>query len=218
LSWAGVFFDLDGTLADTVDLILGGYRHTMRTHLGEVPPDERFRASMGRPLLVQMGEFARDADELERMRRTYMAYQNRRHDEMVGPYPGAASVLATLRTRGARLAVVTSKASDIARRTLDCCGLGDAIDVVVCSDQVERPKPDPESVLHALDVLGLGGRADQVVFVGDSPFDLQAGRAAGTHTAAALWGPFVRAVLEPERPDFFLESLAGVLRIAPRGA
>ena len=58
--WAAVLFDLDGTLADTVELILSSYRHTMRTHLGEAPPDERWLASMGTPLVTQLAGFAAD--------------------------------------------------------------------------------------------------------------------------------------------------------------
>ena len=49
-AWKAVLFDLDGTLADTIELILLSYRHTMRTHLGEAPPDERFLATIGIPL------------------------------------------------------------------------------------------------------------------------------------------------------------------------
>ena len=71
--WKGVLFDLDGTLADTIELILLSYRHTMRTHLGEAPPDERFLATIGIPLPKQLEGFARDASEAERMRATYVA-------------------------------------------------------------------------------------------------------------------------------------------------
>ena len=204
-------FDLDGTLADTIELILLSYRHTMRTHLGEAPPDERFLATIGIPLPKQLGDFARDAAEAERMRSTYVAYQREIHDDLVEPFPGAASVLSTLRENGTRLAVVTSKHSGLARRTLECCGLWESLDAVVCADEVERPKPDPEPVQLALKRLGLADEANEVVFVGDSPFDLRAGRAAGTHTAAALWGPFSREVLAAEEPDFYLTGLEGVL-------
>ena len=62
---------------------------------------------------------------------------------------------------------------------------------------------------------GLAHEANQVLFVGDSPFDLRAGRAAGTHTAAALWGPFSREVLAAEEPDFYLSDLEGVLHTSP---
>jgi len=216
--WKGVFFDLDGTLADTVDLILMSFRHTMRTHLGETPPDHRFLESIGKPLPVQLREFARSDEEHEDMRQTYVRFQRGVHDDMVRPFPGAAEVLEELRRRGVALAVVTSKASGVARRTMEVCGLWGRVDVVIGGDQVARGKPDPEPVTMALRALGLHGHASDVVFVGDSPFDLRSGRAAGTRTAAVGWGPHVRPVLDAERPDYFLDDLDDVLEIRRPGA
>lgn len=213
--WAAVLFDLDGTLADTVELILCSYRHTMKTHLGEEPPDERWLCGMGTPLDVQLAEFARDVDEAVRMRETYAAFQREVHDSMVRPYPGALDVTCELRRRGARLGLVTSKRSEMTRRTLDCCGLAERFDVVVCADHVVRAKPDPEPVARALEALELSDRAGEVLFVGDSPFDLRSGRAAGTRTAAATWGPFARDVLALEEPDYWVDRLDEVLGIAP---
>ena len=104
-AWKGVLFDLDGTLADTIELILRSYRHTMREHLGEAPPDGRFLATIGIPLPTQLRDFARDAAEAERMRATYVAYQREIHDDLVKPFPMAASVLKTLRESGIRLEI-----------------------------------------------------------------------------------------------------------------
>jgi len=214
-TWRGVLFDLDGTLADTIELILRSYRHTMQTHLGAAPPDERWLSTMGTPLRAQLSDFARDESEAEAMLETYTVFQRSIHDEMVRPFPGAVGVLGQLRARGARLAVVTSKRNVVARRTMEVCGLWDAIDVVVGADDVARGKPDPEPVHRALDALRLADRADEVLFVGDSPFDLRAGRSAGTRTAAVSWGAFARAALEAERPDYLLETLDELLATEP---
>jgi pyrophosphatase PpaX len=211
----GVFFDLDGTLADTIELILRSYRHTMRTHLGEAPPDERWLATSGTPLREQLKDFARSAEEAEAMLETYTTFQRAVHDEMVRPCPGAHEVLGTLRERGARLAVVTSKRGAVARRTMEVCGIWEAVDLVVAAEDVVRGKPDPEPVHRALDALELGAHAERVLFVGDSPFDLRAGRAAGTRTAAVSWGAFERDALEAERPDYFLEGLEELLGTGP---
>lgn len=213
--WTAVLFDLDGTLADTVELILRSFRHTMETHLGEVPPDERFLATIGTPLPVQISAFARSDEEALAMRETYRTFQLEVHDEMVRPFPGAEAVLRELTEAGVGISVVTSKASGIAERTLDRCGLLSFVDLLVCADQVENPKPHPESVQVALDHFGVASSPERVIFVGDSPFDMQAGRAAGTRTGAALWGPFSRAVLEVESPDFWFQELSGVLEAAP---
>lgn len=213
--WRAVLFDLDGTLADTVELILLSFRHTMRTHLGEAPPDVRFLETIGIPLPVQLGRFARSEAERGEMLRTYVAFQREAHDEMVRPYPGALAVVSSLRERGVPLGVVTSKARGIATRTLSTCGFDDHFDIVVCGDEVTRGKPHPEPVETAMRALRVADDPDRVVFVGDSTHDLRAGRLAGTRTAAVGWGPIARALLEEERPDYFLHRMEEVLDITP---
>ena len=211
--WRGVLFDLDGTLADTVELILRSYRHTMETHLGAALPDERWLATIGTPLRTQLLDFARDEQEATAMLETYTVFQRSVHDEMVRPFPGARDVLSELKARGTRVAVVTSKRNGVARRTLEVCELWDAVELVVGADDVTLGKPDPEPVHLALDRLELRDRAAEVLFVGDSPFDLRAGRAAATCTAAVSWGAFGRSALEAEGPDYFVEELAELLAI-----
>ncbi len=213
--WRAILFDLDGTLADTVELILSCYRHTMRTHLGEELPDDRWLARLGTPLREQLRHFARDPDEAARMLETYVSFQSGLHDEAVHPYPGAVETVEALGANGTELAVVTSKHRGIAERTLERCGLAGYFEVLVGADDVTRGKPDPEPVLLALERLGLAGRAADVLFVGDSPYDIRAGRAAGTRTAAALWGPYPRDVLEAEMPDYWLEDLKDLLGLRP---
>ena len=213
--WKGVLFDLDGTLADTVELILKSYRYTMRTHLGAAPPDERWLSTMGTPLRDQLRAFARDAAEAEAMLETYTTFQRRVHDQMVKPFPGACEALAELRSLGSRIAVVTSKREEVARRTLSVCGLDSHVEALVCAEHVQRGKPDPEAVHLALASLGLAGKAADVLFVGDSPFDLRAGRAAGTRTAAVCWGACTRDTLIAERPDYVLERWEELFELAP---
>lgn len=212
--WDAVLFDLDGTLVDTVELILHCYRHTMTTHLGECLPDARWLETIGQPLRTQLALFARDEDEAARMLETYVTFQRGVHDGMVAAFPGVPDVVARLDARGVRQAVVTSKGREMAGRTLTRCGLFDAFEFVVSADDVRRGKPDPEPVEQALGRMGLT-RPERVLFVGDSPWDLRSGRAAGTKTAAVLWGPYDPGRLAEEEPDFTVESVAGLLDLAP---
>jgi pyrophosphatase PpaX len=109
------------------------------------------------------------------------------------------------------LAIVTSKHRRATLRGMELCGLTRHVSEIVTPEDVRSPKPHPEPVLLALDRLGV--EADEAVFVGDSPHDLVAGRAAGTRTAAALWGPFPRASLLAETPDFLLETQDEILAL-----
>lgn len=196
-------FDLDGTLIDSIELIMSSFRHTMLTHRGAVPPDGDWRAGFGRPLRPQLARYARDADEVTRMAATYRAHNLEHHDRLVRPYAGIRPALAALAARGARLGIVTSKNRAAAEQGLRHCGLDGFFDVLVTSDDVTEHKPHPAPVLAAL--ARLEARPAETVFIGDSPHDCQAGRAAGVSTAAALWGPFTRASLDPHGPDHWLE-------------
>lgn len=203
-----LLFDLDGTLIDSEELILESYRHTMRVHLGESPPDAAWLATMGQPLEAQLLDFARDAVEASAMLATYLEHNAAIHDRLLRPFPGVREYVWGLHVRGYRLGIVTSKRRANALRGLEACGFELRwFEAVVTASDVERFKPEPEPVLRALEEAGEPepGRA---LFVGDSVHDLRAGRAAGTRTGAALWGPYPREALAPAEPDHWLERIA----------
>jgi pyrophosphatase PpaX len=195
-------FDLDGTLIDSIELILASYRHTMRVHRGAAPPDSHWLAGIGTPLTQQLAGLSNDPAEIDAMLRTYREHNLAWHDRMVRPYPGVREAVAALAARGARLGVVTSKKRDGALRGLRLCGMEEYFPVLVCADDVQRHKPDPTPVLRALELLG--SNAQDSVFIGDSPHDLHAGRAAGVRTGAVEWGPFDRADLRACRPNYWI--------------
>ncbi|HEX6038714.1 HAD-IA family hydrolase [Longimicrobium sp.] len=206
-----VLYDFDGTLADSTELIMRCYRHTMAAHLGHVPPDEEWLSGFGMTLETQLRRFARDAAEAERMLDTYRDYQNSIHDELLRPFPGAVETVAELDRRGYRLAIVTSKHRRSAMRGMELCGLVSHFDVIVTPEDVREPKPHPEPVLFALEKLGM--TPGEALFIGDSPHDVASGKAAGTRTAGALWGPFPREALETAGPDALLNAQHDVLRL-----
>jgi pyrophosphatase PpaX len=210
-----VLYDFDGTLADSTELTMQCYRHTMRTHLGEVLPDDEWLSGFGTTLEAQMRRFGRDAGEVQAMLDTYREYQNSIHDDMVRPFPEATETVAELERRGYGLAIVTSKRRRMALRGMELCGLVRHFDVIVTPEDVTEAKPHPEPVLFALQKLGVAPH--EALFVGDSPHDVAAGRAAGTRTAAALWGPFPRQALEDAGPDAFLREQRDVLRLLNGG-
>ena len=195
-----LLFDLDGTLVDSIELILSSFRHTFRTHLGAVPPDAKWIAGLGTPLVTQLREFTGDDALARAMTATYREYQLEHHDELMRVYEGVPESLGELRARGHPTALVTSKMFDLAVRALRFTGLREMIDVVIGVEQSTRHKPDPEPVQIALAALGYA--ADEAVFLGDSPHDVGAGNAAGVITVAAEWGPFSVAEIEVARPRY----------------
>ena len=205
-------FDLDGTLIDSIELILRSYRHTMRAHRGYEPPDDVWMEGLGTPLWVQFRLWSDDESEIKAMVETYREYNLAHHDELVRPYDGVVEQVRKLDAGGKTLGLVTSKMRGGALRGLRVAGLEEAFDVVVGSDDVARPKPHPEPVLTA---LSLAGRmAADAVFIGDSRHDIECGRAAGVKTAAVLWGPFDREHLEDLDPDYWLEQPQDIASLA----
>lgn len=212
VSFGTFLFDLDGTLIDSIELILRSYRHTMRAHRGYEPPDDVWMEGLGTPLWVQFRLWSDDESEIKAMVETYREYNLAHHDELVRPYDGVVDQVRRLDAGGKTLGLVTSKMRGGALRGLRVAGLEDAFDVVVGSDDVSRPKPHAEPVLLAL--AQAGKPAADAVFIGDSRHDIECGRAAGVKTAAVLWGPFDREHLEDLDPDYWLEQPLDIATLA----
>ena len=200
-----VLFDLDGTLIDSIELILSSARHAFEEWRVR-PTDEEWVRGIGTPLVQQLRAYAASDDEVALLLERYRRYQHEHHDRLTRCYDDVPEVIAALAQRGHRLAVVTSKASPIAHQSLEFVGLDRLFPVVVGYDDTPRHKPDPEPVRVALSRLGV--RSDHAVFVGDSPHDILAGNAADVVTVAALWGPFDRETLAEAGPDHFIGCMA----------
>ena len=205
-----VLFDLDGTLIDSIPLILASMRHAFAGH-PRAPTDAEWSALIGTPLDKMIRRWAVDEADVERLKARYKEHQWAHHDAMVRPFPGVPELLDALQARGVRMALVTSKLEPSARRSLDLLGLTRHFEAVVGLESTERHKPEPEPVLHALERLG--ARPEEAAFVGDSPHDVLSGNAAGVPTVATLWGPFSREDLAPARPAAWAASPGEVLGV-----
>jgi pyrophosphatase PpaX len=202
-------FDLDGTLIDSIRLILDSYHHTLSRHNLPARTDEEWLRGVGTPLHVQFSAWQESPEILEAMIATYRAFNLEHHDRMVTIYPGVLNAVREIKAAGVQTGLVTSKNRHGAIRGLKLVGLEALMDVLVCADEVANPKPHPEPVEKAVTLLGADPAT--TVYVGDSIHDMQSGRAAGVRTAAALWGPFKRPHLESAEPDYWLETPADLV-------
>jgi pyrophosphatase PpaX len=204
-----ILFDLDGTLIDSVRLILDSYHHALASH--GLPPrtDEEWLRGVGTPLAVQLAEWRDDHGTLEALIASYREYNLKHHDRMVTVYPEVVETIESLKADGLATGLVTSKNRQGALRGLALARLEQLMDVMVCADEVDNPKPHPEPVEKAVALLGANPAT--TLYVGDSIHDMVSGRAAGVRTAAALWGPFGRHHFEGAEPDYWLERPAELL-------
>lgn len=203
---SAVIFDLDGTLINTNALIIASFRHTYATCLGREVPVAEIESSFGEPLVQTMLRYAGgDRCQAEHMVNVYRAFNSANHDAMTTGFPGVAEGMQRLHDAGIRLAVATSKYTQMALRGLQLFGLDALVETVVGMDHVSRHKPDPESCLLALARLGVAG-GPNVAMIGDSTLDLEAGRRAGLRTVAVGWSALDPGVLAAQAPDYWAPS------------
>lgn len=213
-------FDLDGTVLDTYAPILESMRYATKTVFGEALPDSKLVSMVGQPLVTQMQAFAAErgcgsevADELTRV---YREYNERDLDEKSFPFPGIPEAIAFLKNAGFTVGVVTSKRAVLATKSLKAHGLFDVFACVNGAEDSTAHKPDPDPLLTAAKKLGVS--PDRCVYVGDSPYDLQAAHAANMPCVGVAWGKFFgREILLEQMPSVLIaspEELVGAVEFA----
>ncbi len=198
---SAILFDLDGTLVDSIELIVAAALNAFASRPGPSPSEAEIRNTIGRPLPTTFGPWLVDDDDLPFLISKYREYQLENHDRMTNAYDGIVDAVAELDAAGCQMAIVTSKVGFMAERALVHTGLARYMRCVIGSDSTTKHKPEPEPVLMALERLN----ASSAVFVGDSPYDMQAARAAGIHALGVTWGAFSSRVLLDAGAESILE-------------
>ena len=206
-----VIFDLDGTLVDSsidianaINYAVGPYRVPQVT-VQEVISlvGEGISRLMEKIILKEGTEADRDL-LVER----FLDYYSRHLVDNTTVYPGVRETLAQL---GAyRKAVISNKRESLSIKTLEQLGLSEYMDIIVGSDTVKERKPSPLPVRHVLSALGVS--QEGAVIVGDSNYDIEAGKSAGIRTVAVTYG--YRSLDLLRGADFIINSmneLTGVL-------
>ncbi|MFJ5831819.1 HAD family hydrolase [Streptomyces sp. NPDC093089] len=203
-------FDIDGTLVDSNHLHVVAWWEALRQGGHHVPTHAVHRAIglPGEQLLDHLLDGDRDRAQDDRL--------GAAHDTLYGtfferlqPFDRAADLLRALANDGWRIVLVTSaKDRELAalRRAIDA---DDAVTATATADDVERGKPAPDPIEHALSLVGTG--SDRAVFVGDSVWDMKAARRAGVVRAGVLCGGIPRADLTGAGADAVYDDPADLL-------
>ncbi len=202
-----ICFDLDGTLVDSLPDIIAGIREAIAEHELPVPPVDRVRPFIGLPLHDTFVALAPQGDP-DSLSAAYRRIYPSRFTRSSAPFAEVTQVLTTLRERGFRLAVTTTKGTPMARDLLAALGLSDLLDHVQGTDGFPA-KPAPDVIERALSALG----AEGVWMVGDTTHDIGAGRAAGLPTFAVCRPEAThdRETLAAAAPDVLEDSLLPLL-------
>jgi AHBA synthesis associated protein len=204
---AAVVFDLDGVLVDSFEVMRQAFATAYAEVVGAGPaPFEEYTRHQGRyfPDIMRImglpaemeGPFVRESYRLA---------------AQVPLFDGVRETVTTLRGAGLGLAVATGKSGPRARSLLDQLGVLRLFDHVIGSDEVARPKPAPDIVLRALELLGVS--AKRTVMVGDAATDMASAHGAGVAAAAALWADCDEDALLAARPDIVLRTPAELLEV-----
>lgn len=199
---------MDGTLVDSFALIAESFARAVREVLGRDPTPEELSREWGAPLRVRAAAIAPGL--WEELVAAYERHYDDHSHRILRAFPGVPEMLACLRRAGVRLAVVTSKRRARTLRTLRAAGLATFFDCVVTDDDAPAPKPSPNPLRLALERLAIPPA--RAWMVGDAPFDVLAGRAAGVRTVAALWGTRDREGLLAVQPDYAAVEPSDVVR------
>jgi pyrophosphatase PpaX len=198
-----VLFDLDGTVVDSGPIILASMRHATREVLGRDFGDAELMQAVGGPgLEAQMAAFA--PERVAELVQVYRAHNEPLHDALEACV-GMEDVLLRLHADGHRLGVVTAKRRSTVELAFARVPVAHLFETVVGGDETERHKPDPQPLLLAAERL----QADpaETAYVGDSPFDIRAAKAAGMHAVAVTWGRIHdRERLAREEPDAIVDA------------
>lgn len=198
-----IIWDLDGTLLDTLQDLTASVNAALQAHGCPARTLDEVRSFVGngvRNLMLRALPEERGDVDFEALFRDFRAHYADHCNDATAPYPGVMSLLRTLHGQGAAMAVVSNKL-DAAVKALCARHFGSLIPVAIGEREGVRRKPAPDSVLHAMELLGTAN----ALYIGDSEVDIATAKNAGLPCICVSWG---------FRPEEALRA-AGAEQIAP---
>lgn len=186
-----VIFDVDGTLIDSVDLHARAWQETLARHGHDLPfADVRHQIGKGGdqllPVFLSEDEVERSGKAIEDER---TAHFRREYMDKVRAFPMTRELFGRILGDGKRIALASSAKEDELETYKEVADIEDLIDEQTSSDDAESSKPHPDIFLAALEKLGSPDPED-VIVVGDTPYDAEAASQAGLRTIGLLCGGF----------------------------
>lgn len=211
-----IFFDLDGTLADTREDIARSLNHALG-RLGRPPlPLERVKRIIGDGFrtLLERALDTTDPGPVEEGLAVFAPHYLEHCADHTILYPGVRETLERLSSK--KLAVVTNKPQAHTRAILKVLAVNDFFREILAGDSLPVRKPKPEPLLEAARRLGV--EPGRTLMVGDSPGDIQAGKAAGSLTCGVTFGYRAAEEIKAAGPDFIVSEFAQLFELARQEA
>ncbi|MDI9490247.1 MAG: HAD-IA family hydrolase [Clostridiaceae bacterium] len=198
-----ILFDFDGTLFDTIPLIVESYQYVYKKFNKRFHSAEEIKAGIGLPLEeVLIGEYPDDGAE---MLQEYLNFNNQHSAHRYGIFLGIGPMLDDLREIGIPLGIVTAKRYDNAKVTLETSGYREHFDSLVTKYDTDIHKPNPAPLNLGMERLGLSDPS-KIMYVGDSIFDVQAAKNGNFISVAVDWTQITPDKLRAQEPEIWLNN------------
>ena len=207
-----ILYDLDGTLADTRRDIINGVRHALKTLNGPELTDDEIKDCVGTGLHALIRDVFRTQDEAlaDKGAKLYREHYKKHMLDHTTLYPGAREFLKYFKDR--KQAVITNKPDPFSSQILEALGVAGYFIAILVGDNGLPFKPDPAAVRHLMEKTGAA--TEEVLFVGDSPIDIQAARNAGVEIVTLSHGFASESTLSEAKPDYIVRNFEELLGLA----
>ena len=205
-----VLFDIDGTLADTDEMLFETMNQLYDLYRGGVrTPRERMIYFSG-PIIEEtlLNEFPNENQKFiyDEFQRIFQGL----YPKMLKAFPGSKRMLLELKKKGYKLGIVTNKNHKSSLYCLSCLGFVDLLDTVVASDDVKYGKPEPDSIYKAMKDTKIEN-PHEVLYVGDNDSDYVCSKRAGVDSMLVTWGP--RKFSESTKPTYKIDHFDKLVEV-----
>jgi pyrophosphatase PpaX len=198
VKWRAVVFDRDGTLFDSLAIILDSFNYGAKPFVTRQPTDAEWFAAFGPPEPEVLGAFVPALKKREAFNRFYEYYTA--HINNVKLFDGVEAMLHRLKKENVKIALFTGGGLQSTEFCLKRERIFDDFDLLITGDDVRRPKPNPEGIFKAIDAFQV--LSGETLVVGDAGADVLAGKHAGAVTVLARWAKFPPPHDLPSQPDY----------------
>ena len=204
-----ILFDIDGTLLDTREFIIQATEHALKSCGYPIPDRTTISRTVGEPFPKYYYILAGADANTDKLIKAHRDFQVNNFSLSI-PFPVSVEVLRKLKHKGYKLAAITTRHKNTSHPTLINSGIFDLFDAIITTDLVKETKPNPTPLFKALEILK--EKPEHAVLIGDSHFDIEAGKNAGTKTIRVTYG-FHKDNLHNPEPDYFVDDLKDLFNI-----
>lgn len=207
-----VLFDFDGTLADTSESVILGYKTVFDKYAKDLKTDYNFFHSLLGPALLEIfPKYIKDVDVDILIKEYREACEPKMGKDYIKLYPKVIETFKALKEKNIKIGVFTSRSNKSATRLLKMLEIYDYIDIFIGFNDVNNFKPDPEGIYLALNKLNL--KPNELMMVGDHAHDITASKEANIYSVGVRYSYYGSDKLKELGADFIVDDLYQIIDI-----